>query len=1597
MSGGRLIVLDRAGRDAKQYALLEGLATLGSDLACDIRLMLPAVSPHHATVMVQANQTVVQSVSEGVTLLNDVPVSVAVLRHGDIISMGGRALRWEYSQPQHRPLSKPQPPLVAINKTRSRGKGHRSRSSDPVLHDTQVHNQRNSLPASSRKQVAIVQPQRRNVMQGEPSSTPELTDSSQIENTENENTEETITRKSARPSQKSLQTNTKASEWIESRKSSRAPITPTRTRKTLTPSDLQSRTKSATRPQRDTQLRSKSLACIPLEIVGEKTKVTQAPRQTQSRSKILEGTQIETKSTTRATLTPKETREVRSRLAVTPNDTKVESKSGTRKSLTPRDAPSEPVEVTSKQTKTSIRTTPRHTQSSSKVEVTPLQSRTEAKSTVRASTPRETRKSRTLGPVTNSDKSRKALTKKSSVIPILSKSVTQLAITPTENRDTSRSSVLAARTPLNQSKSLLPRSARTPSQSTSTSVLSRSRLTSTPKSSNRQTHIPEKRVLPPRARTLTPRAQQFATNKSSLTPRTWRDTSLRLTVLRKSHRPVKIQAPTLIDHTKQAALLLMTRHTKSKSPNAVSTVVIKPSPIPKSMKRSSRALRESLIRKGNTSVLSTSDELSTRRSLSCQSARKSAMKSTLKDPRSGRKTESIKFDLSNLEHDTKYDRLSSSVVTVDTTNQTFDSISSHGSPSSRRSIHSRSSRIIEKTLGSPMTVTETPETSIATSPKSRSSRGSLIVQKALEETLKTQNTSGQTNLTKTLSPRAESYSVVDLVSRDSNATEYNTIDSTPFGTPRSHRKSRSFAVALPSSTPYKVPINLSSKYENANDTPPHAESPEVITPQNDENNKPVASTKVSKRSRSKSRLNDSDLFLLEDEDSPRTSKRADKSATTSFDVSHLKRKLSQSLTESDEDLDKIDKNVFAKAPKNSLSNVRVKELFAKSPQNDLRCVSGLNTLFKSLRKQNTPKNTLEDVKGVKRLFREKEKSPKNTLEDVSGVKGLFRRSPRNELRVSGVKDALHIKSPKNDLSDVRGVRRLYRLEKERYSSNVSGIQEIFKETSEMDTTFDLLMNKPPLRTYKAASAQKMKLKQKTRQAKSLYDSTSIHVDGWMKNNEIKVYSEKSLPLKKRSLKTLKSTPVKGNVTLNSTELCQISPITKPARLDTAGTSQLIDHTLNISVNNSSVSLGRTSRSIRQNRSALKNTTFTIKDTITEEKPSTSLVTHKKSPVVKSSRKTRQPRVQEQSDSVQNQEISESKDQKSKETKTTRRTVKTSEQETATTSVPRATRSKATSPRKSSVRRVSIVVKPPMRMTRRGKIPVIEQNDKAKKTKAGPKQTEEIHTVKGKARVLTKLTPKISKTKRVSIVVPAKTALASARKTRSRVAAVNKEVAQAKNKATKGTVATAKTTRKGKAVEVEPPENQVIEKPKRGRRKLTETKNPEVVKNEIEVKTRAKTTEKPVITKVEKKTQKGKKEVPKAKETAPASRKRKSPETTPVENEDIEKPKRGRKKVVAIAVTEGKKQTEVKTRAKANVQAGSSKGDKVAQPKGKKVAPAQETIAPSTSRKRKSPDVTPAKKETSVTAKRRKAAEITLPARTTRSKAESQPKMRGQKR
>lgn len=52
-------------------------------------------------------QTVVRNVGGEETLVNGRGVSVAALQHGDVISIGGRQLRWDYSDAS---ASRPQAP-----------------------------------------------------------------------------------------------------------------------------------------------------------------------------------------------------------------------------------------------------------------------------------------------------------------------------------------------------------------------------------------------------------------------------------------------------------------------------------------------------------------------------------------------------------------------------------------------------------------------------------------------------------------------------------------------------------------------------------------------------------------------------------------------------------------------------------------------------------------------------------------------------------------------------------------------------------------------------------------------------------------------------------------------------------------------------------------------------------------------------------------------------------------------------------------------------------------------------------------------------------------------------------------------------------------------------------------------------------------------------------------------------------------------------------------------------------------------------------------------------------------------------------------------
>ncbi|XP_050357385.1 serine/arginine repetitive matrix protein 2-like isoform X2 [Nymphalis io] len=182
------------------------------------------------------------------------------------------------------------------------------------------------------------------------------------------------------------------------------------------------------------------------------------------------------------------------------------------------------------------------------------------------------------------------------------------------------------------------------------------------------------------------------------------------------------------------------------------------------------------------------------------------------------------------------------------------------------------------------------------------------------------------------------------------------------------------------------------------------------------------------------------------------------------------------------------KKVFARSPRNRLSDVRVKEVFAVSPQNDLRRVSGVKSLFESTRKARTPKNALDDLTGVKNLYR---KSPLNDLQNVSGAKKMLR-----------------LNSPRNDLSDVRGVKQLYRHKEIRNDlSDLSGVEELFHESHNLDSTFDQLIGKPRVRSYtKSKSLTNVdKHNKQTRETKSLHDSIGLitnNVEQWL-DNELK--------------------------------------------------------------------------------------------------------------------------------------------------------------------------------------------------------------------------------------------------------------------------------------------------------------------------------------------------------------------------------------------------------------------------------------------------------------------------------------------------------------
>lgn len=227
---------------------------------------------------------------------------------------------------------------------------------------------------------------------------------------------------------------------------------------------------------------------------------------------------------------------------------------------------------------------------------------------------------------------------------------------------------------------------------------------------------------------------------------------------------------------------------------------------------------------------SSSKSRDTNESASETRALPSPRKSALKNPKNkSRKSESIKFDLSNLPSedsssvllvtDAQSDRsLSSDNITLHYSN------TSPNSPSPRKPIHSRSSKILEMSLGNSFLISPTKVVSSVQTIKSPnikpSSRTSFIMKKAVEDaennSLLSQYSFGETinksKISSSSKSNLESYSIVDLISNDSKEISvYNSADSTngsvSYGTPNknSSRRNGNSSIAptiIGSSTPY---------------------------------------------------------------------------------------------------------------------------------------------------------------------------------------------------------------------------------------------------------------------------------------------------------------------------------------------------------------------------------------------------------------------------------------------------------------------------------------------------------------------------------------------------------------------------------------------------------------------------------------------------------------------------------------------------------------------------------------------------------------------------------------------------------------------------
>ncbi|CAH2059744.1 unnamed protein product, partial [Iphiclides podalirius] len=1118
MSGGHLLVLDRAGREVKQFDLSSGLATLGSDPSCDIRIMLPSIRPHHATIVVHANQSLIRNVGSGETLLNGVSISVAALRQEDVVSLGGRELRWRYTHPApHHARRRPDSPALQMRGARGQ-RGGRGRRSEGARTQAAPHHHRDSAPAAiTTRQVAIVQPQRRDTSDHiESVSTSAVSvvtnvrrrgtvkSNAELDTSLNKSMEEQNKSRSPKNSHINLQNTTKATLWIESRKSSpRKSLKEISTRSSITPKKAYSAKKST--PLRMTVLKkaqsvqkmrvTKIQAPLTIDHTKQAAIMLMAghtPRQ-KGRSPTQGGARRATFVVGKRSPRPRG-RPPKNSLPVRASAARADYLEGNfpRKTIIESsDRSASVLEITDSDTGRSAMS-----ESDSATPPPPGQ----RKSALRDPSARKgARRSESIKfDLSNLGGGRAQARARAMLRRTLGAEA--VASPGGAARPPPPSPPPPARSPLGASRGgqLLRRALQAASPLDSYSLVD---LVSVGSGSSRSLYGSASEASeagssrfatpsPAGARgpcASTPAHGPFA--RSDRSDRFRGDVTFDITKENVSYDEIS----SAVRSTKASFGSGRSRKTRSASAQVSisdnitinttrsSTTSLNPSQISEIEMVSARGTRsksESPVHDGastprnqkspeevGTPVLSIQSLLdSTQNTTLQQQSRKKGVsriiikRKTVGSRLSGpRKRGSIKSK--SLSHGTRESpRSKGSMSSPNESDMTADVSQDDGDTTPKSGV-----KLIQEAVKN--------KHSTAKKPKSKRSiidnlNESDIVKQLFNSPVK-----------RKLSQSMIEFSRKQLLEEDTSPAKRPTRNT----------------IALGGRTPDNSILDQSQAF-----------TPEIF---------------VSPLSTPSSSPNVVGLKRLFAKTTPENDLRNVRGIKKLLQTPRVRRSVRNDLTQ----VSGV-KSVFARSPRNRLSDVGIKEVFAASPQNDLRRVSGVKSLFQSQKKTKSPKNDLGDVANVRNLF--KKNSPRNDLGNVSGVKRIMRRN-----------------SPKNDLGDVRGLRTLFHLEKQREDlNNISGIEELFSESHQnsnvtdanSDNSFNLLIGKPAVRAYpkaKSFSTQSVQ-KPKTRKTKSFQTSFSLisnNVEDWLENE-----------LRKRMHKDDVKTPAKKQLDKSTEENASVS-------------------------------------------------------------------------------------------------------------------------------------------------------------------------------------------------------------------------------------------------------------------------------------------------------------------------------------------------------------------------------------------------------------------------------------------------------------------------